>query len=123
MTTTTTDSTTQVADFELSTELKEFRQKVRDYTAEHLRDAAAYDAETRFPREPVEAAGFPVPPVPEDAAAETVAVEVLWLPLPPEVEEVSVCSDEFSNVCDRITIKPLILSKKVVGVGRSGRYR
>ena len=61
--------------------------------------------------------------LPEDAAAETVAVEVLWLPLPPEVEEVSVCSDEFSNVCDRITIKPLILSKKVVGVGRSGRYR
>ena len=62
--------------------------------------------------------------LPEAAAAETVAVEVSWLPLPPEVEEVSgVCSDEFSNVCDRITIKPLILSKKVVGVGRSGRSR
>ena len=56
MTTTTTDVITQVADFELSTELQEFRQKVRDYTAEHLKEAARYDAETEFPRAPVEAA-------------------------------------------------------------------
>lgn len=52
---TTTD--VQVADFQLSPEMLEFQQKVRDYTKEHLGDAAVYDRETKFPREAVEAAG------------------------------------------------------------------
>ena len=51
---TTTD--VQVADFQLSPELLEFQQKVRSYATEHLVKAADYDAETKFPREPVEAA-------------------------------------------------------------------
>jgi acyl-CoA dehydrogenase len=52
-----TTSEVQVADFELSPELLKFQQKVRDYAKEHLGGAAEYDAETRFPREAVEAAG------------------------------------------------------------------
>lgn len=54
--TTTTGSEVQVADFQLSAELLEFQQKVRAYANEHLGEAAAYDSEVRFPREPVEAA-------------------------------------------------------------------
>lgn len=52
-----TTSDVQVADFQLSPELLEFQQKVRSYAKEHLGGAAEYDAETKFPREPVEAAG------------------------------------------------------------------
>lgn len=52
-----TTSEVQVADFQLSPELTEFQQKVRSYAKEHLGGAAEYDAETKFPREPVVAAG------------------------------------------------------------------
>ncbi|MFT4512557.1 MAG: butyryl-CoA dehydrogenase [Planctomycetota bacterium] len=52
-----TISEVQVADFQLSPKLLEFQQKVRNYAKEHLGDAAVYDAETKFPREAVEAAG------------------------------------------------------------------
>lgn len=52
-----TTSEVQVADFQLSPELLEFQQKVRSYAQQHLGGAAEYDAETKFPREPVKAAG------------------------------------------------------------------
>ena len=52
-----TTSAVQVADFELSPELVEFRQKVRDYAQEHLGRAAEYDADTVFPRDAVAVAG------------------------------------------------------------------
>ena len=59
MTTTTTSSQTanvQVADFNLSPELSAFRDSVRRFAKEHLGNAASYDAETKFPRDPVTAA-------------------------------------------------------------------
>ncbi|HEB54084.1 MAG TPA: acyl-CoA dehydrogenase [bacterium] len=56
MTEPTMTSAVQVSDFQLSPELVEFQQKVRAYTQEHLKDAARYDAEARFPREAVAAA-------------------------------------------------------------------
>lgn len=46
----------QVTDFELSAELQQFRASVQAFAAEHLGDADRYDAEARFPREPVQAA-------------------------------------------------------------------
>lgn len=46
----------QVVDFELSPELRAFRDSVRAYAEEHLRDAARWDAEVAFPRPAVEAA-------------------------------------------------------------------
>lgn len=46
-------ATPQVPDFELSPELIKFRDFVRDYAQKNLGDAAKYDAETKFPREPV----------------------------------------------------------------------
>lgn len=49
-------ATPQVPDFDLSPELQTFRDYVRDYAQKHLGDAAKYDAETKFPREPVAAA-------------------------------------------------------------------
>lgn len=52
-----TTSEVQVADFQLSPELLEFQQKVRSYAKVHLGGAAEYDAETKFPRDAVEAAG------------------------------------------------------------------
>ena len=52
-----TTSEVQVADFQLSPEMLEFQQKVRNYAKEHLGGAAVYDRETKFPREAVEAAG------------------------------------------------------------------
>ncbi|HEX5051070.1 MAG TPA: acyl-CoA dehydrogenase family protein [Planctomycetota bacterium] len=47
----------QVPDFALAPALQQFREFVADYTKKHLGDAAAYDAEVRFPREAVAAAG------------------------------------------------------------------
>jgi alkylation response protein AidB-like acyl-CoA dehydrogenase len=46
----------QVTDFELSAELQQFRASVQEFANKHLGDAARYDAETAFPREPVAAA-------------------------------------------------------------------
>jgi len=46
----------QVPDFQLSPQLTEFRAFVRDYTQQHLGKAALYDAETKFPRDAVQAA-------------------------------------------------------------------
>ncbi len=46
----------QVTDFQLSPQLQQFRAFVRDYAAANLGDAAAYDAEAQFPREPVRVA-------------------------------------------------------------------
>lgn len=46
----------QVPDFALSPHLAAFRDTVRRFAAEHLGDAAAYDAEVRFPRDAVAAA-------------------------------------------------------------------
>lgn len=43
----------QVRDFELSPELAAFRDKVHAYSVELAAQAAAYDAEQRFPQEPV----------------------------------------------------------------------
>lgn len=57
MTSMLTMSKTQVADFQLSPALAEFREQVRDYTRKHLGGAAKYDAEVKFPRDAVEAAG------------------------------------------------------------------
>jgi butyryl-CoA dehydrogenase len=57
MTSTLTMSNPQVADFQLSPHLAEFRAFVRDYAQKHLGNAAKYDAETKFPRDAVEAAG------------------------------------------------------------------
>ena len=51
-----TGSEVQVADFQLSQELLEFQKKVRGYAKEHLGKAAEYDAETKFPRDAVDAA-------------------------------------------------------------------
>ncbi|MEZ6038323.1 MAG: acyl-CoA dehydrogenase family protein [Planctomycetota bacterium] len=56
MTTNSTEATVQVADFALSAELEQFRQKVRDYAQQHLGGAAAYDAEVKFPRDAVQKA-------------------------------------------------------------------
>ena len=46
----------QITDFQLSAELASFRDFVREYCRQHLGDAARYDAETKFPRDPVTAA-------------------------------------------------------------------
>ncbi|MCU0865069.1 MAG: acyl-CoA dehydrogenase family protein [Planctomycetes bacterium] len=51
-----TSSPIQVPDFQLTPELQTFRSFVRDYTQKHLGNAARYDAETKFPRDAVEAA-------------------------------------------------------------------
>ena len=56
MTTTSVAATAQVTDFMLSPELKQFRDYVVDYTKKHLGNAASYDAEVKFPRDPVTAA-------------------------------------------------------------------
>jgi alkylation response protein AidB-like acyl-CoA dehydrogenase len=56
MTSTMTSSPIQVSDFQLTPELQQFRSFVRDYTQKHLGNAARYDAETKFPRDAVEAA-------------------------------------------------------------------
>ncbi len=56
MTRTVTQSPPQVPDFQLSPALQEFRAYVRDYAQKHLGNAAYYDAETKFPREPVQVA-------------------------------------------------------------------
>ncbi|MBK8095689.1 MAG: acyl-CoA dehydrogenase family protein [Planctomycetes bacterium] len=47
----------QVVDFALSPALQQFVAEVRDYCKNHLGNAAQWDAEVRFPREPVAAAG------------------------------------------------------------------
>ncbi len=46
----------QLSEFELSPELSRFRDQVRDYADKHLGNAAAYDAEVKFPRQAVAAA-------------------------------------------------------------------
>ncbi|MCA3009717.1 MAG: acyl-CoA dehydrogenase family protein [Phycisphaerales bacterium] len=46
----------QTTDFQLSPELAGFRDFVREYCQQHLGGAARYDAETKFPRDPVAAA-------------------------------------------------------------------
>ncbi len=56
MTSPTAESAIQVADFSLSPELQKFRDNVRDYTQKHLSEAAACDAEAKFPRDAVTAA-------------------------------------------------------------------
>lgn len=56
MTSIVTQSQPQVGDFQLSPGLQEFRAFVRDYAQQHLGKAAQYDAEAKFPREPVQAA-------------------------------------------------------------------
>lgn len=56
MTTTATASPIQVPDFQLTPQLQEFRAFVRDYAQQHLGKAAVYDAETKFPRDAVQAA-------------------------------------------------------------------
>jgi alkylation response protein AidB-like acyl-CoA dehydrogenase len=56
MTTTATASPIQVPDFQLTPQLVEFRDFVRDYAQKHLGKAALYDAETKFPRDAVQAA-------------------------------------------------------------------
>lgn len=56
MTTTATASPIQVPDFQLTPQLVEFRDFVRDYAQKHLGKAAVYDAETKFPRDAVQAA-------------------------------------------------------------------
>ena len=56
MTTTATASPIQVPDFQLTPQLQEFRDFVRDYAQKHLGKAALYDAETKFPRDAVQAA-------------------------------------------------------------------
>jgi alkylation response protein AidB-like acyl-CoA dehydrogenase len=47
----------QVVDFALSPELQQFRAYVRDYAQKHLGGAAVYDAEVKFPRAAIVAAG------------------------------------------------------------------
>jgi alkylation response protein AidB-like acyl-CoA dehydrogenase len=56
MTSIMTSSPIQVPDFQLTPELQTFRSFVRDYAQKHLGNAARYDAETKFPRDAVEAA-------------------------------------------------------------------
>lgn len=56
MTTTVSTATPQVADFQLSPELVQFRDFVRAYAERHLGAAARYDAEASFPRDAVRAA-------------------------------------------------------------------
>jgi butyryl-CoA dehydrogenase len=56
MPSTATQSQPQVVDFQLSPELQQFRAFVREYAANNLGDAAAYDAEAKFPRDPVRVA-------------------------------------------------------------------
>ncbi|MBL8731631.1 MAG: acyl-CoA dehydrogenase family protein [Planctomycetes bacterium] len=46
----------QVADFQLSPDLQQFRAFVRDYAQQHLGNAAVYDAEAKFPRDAIQAA-------------------------------------------------------------------
>ncbi|MFK7739845.1 MAG: acyl-CoA dehydrogenase family protein [Planctomycetota bacterium] len=53
MTTTTHEMQSQVTDFELSPTLQEFREEVRSYARDNLKDAERYDRETKFPREAV----------------------------------------------------------------------
>jgi alkylation response protein AidB-like acyl-CoA dehydrogenase len=54
--TTATSKAPQTTDFALSPELQQFRTFVQQYANENLRDAASYDAEVKFPRDPVKAA-------------------------------------------------------------------
>ena len=56
MTQPATAAVPQLSEFELSPELSRFRDQVRDYTKNHLGNAAAYDAEVKFPRDAVRAA-------------------------------------------------------------------
>jgi len=56
MHTTAVGNVPQIQDLALSPELQQFRAEVREYCAEHLGDAAGYDAEAKFPRDPVRAA-------------------------------------------------------------------
>lgn len=56
MQTTAVGNLPQIQDFSLSPELEQFRAEVREYCAQHLGGAAAYDAEVRFPRDAVRAA-------------------------------------------------------------------
>src|SRR5206468_10193729 len=51
-----TETAPQVTDFELSPELRAFRDTVRDYARTWLGKAAEWDAEMLFPREAVAAA-------------------------------------------------------------------
>ena len=51
--TSTAVSSVQVSDFSLSPELQKFREFVADYARQHLGEAAACDAEAKFPREAV----------------------------------------------------------------------
>ena len=53
---TTTTTSPQVPDFELSPGLQQFRDRVRAYADEHLADARRYDTGVEFPREAVAAA-------------------------------------------------------------------
>ena len=50
------DPSAQVIDFELSPELRAFREKVRNYCAEHLTAAAEWDEKAQYPREAIAAA-------------------------------------------------------------------
>jgi alkylation response protein AidB-like acyl-CoA dehydrogenase len=56
MQTTAVGNVPQIQDFSLSPELQQFRAEVREYCAQHLGGAAGYDAEAKFPRDPVRAA-------------------------------------------------------------------
>lgn len=47
----------QVVDFVLSPEMVQFRAMVREFAETHLRDAAVYDREVKYPRDPIAAAG------------------------------------------------------------------
>jgi alkylation response protein AidB-like acyl-CoA dehydrogenase len=50
------DGSIQVPDFSTVARVAEFRAYVRDYAQKHLGGAATYDAETKFPRDAVQAA-------------------------------------------------------------------
>ena len=56
MPSTAAQSPPQVTDFQLSPELQQFRAAVREFANTNLGEAAAYDAEARFPRAPVRVA-------------------------------------------------------------------
>lgn len=56
MSETATRTAPQVTEFELSPELRAFRDQVRSYAKDHLGGAATYDAEAKFPRDAVQAA-------------------------------------------------------------------
>ena len=51
----------QIVDFELSSELQQFRDKVREYATTKLGDAQRWDREASFPREAVKAAAAVAP--------------------------------------------------------------